>query len=177
MKFIIIVVGSLFGITGCQVSTTPPLSETLSTLSNEDLCRALGTYNHNGALVLKIYDELKKRPGKIDTERCYILEKKDREPNARPWTINAFPQQTLSHYHKPLTMQKDGKNHDIPSEIFSVPPLWEDIRTLSTKKGEQGDTSIFSTKTELTKGEKKLEEILRVSLQKHLSHSYIHTNK
>lgn len=62
-------------LTGCQ-SDLPTLSESqISALSNEALCRSLGTYNHDGCLVLKIYDELNRRPQKIDPERCYVLEK------------------------------------------------------------------------------------------------------
>lgn len=62
-------------LTGCQ-SGLPVLSEKkISALSNEDLCVALGSYNSDGSLVLKIYDELNRRPQKIDSERCYVLEK------------------------------------------------------------------------------------------------------
>ena len=73
MKHIIIVT-LITGLTGCQGSPSLTANK-LSELSNEELCHALGTYNHDGELVLKIYDELKKRPDKIDPERFYILEK------------------------------------------------------------------------------------------------------
>lgn len=55
----IIIVTLIAGINGCQDS--PSLTtKNFNELSNEDLCRALGTYNYDGESVLKIYDEFKK---------------------------------------------------------------------------------------------------------------------
>lgn len=75
----IIMAALITGLTGCQ-GFLPLTADKLSELSNEDLCCALGTYNHNGRLVLSIYDELQKRPEKIDAERCLDLERANKTP-------------------------------------------------------------------------------------------------
>lgn len=76
MKYIIMI-SIIFCVAGCQAP--PPSAEKLDSLSNEDLCRALGTYNNNATLVLTIHDELKKRPEKINAERCFALERIEHE--------------------------------------------------------------------------------------------------
>ena len=73
MKKIIIAL-IILALTGCK--THPRKSETrgLPQLSTDELCQSLGVFNDNGKFILKVYDELNKRTGEIDTERCFALE-------------------------------------------------------------------------------------------------------
>jgi len=48
---------------------------TIKNLSNDDLCRALGEFNHHGSSILAIHKEIEKRAPGIDLERCFALEK------------------------------------------------------------------------------------------------------
>lgn len=107
----IIIATLITGLTGCQGS--PSLTaDKLSELSNEDLCRALGTYNHNGGLVLSIYDELQKRPGKIDAERCLDLEKSNKIAKVT-YSVGHYQNTPApSRYHKKISCQ--GKEIEIP---------------------------------------------------------------
>ncbi|MBG6246569.1 hypothetical protein CS369_20900 [Candidatus Symbiopectobacterium sp. 'North America'] len=45
----------------------------ISAYNNDDLCKALGTYNSNGHTVLRITEEINKRGSGIDQERFYAL--------------------------------------------------------------------------------------------------------
>ena len=47
----------------------------ISRLSNDDLCRALGEFNRDGVSVLAIHHEIEKRAPGVDAERCLALEK------------------------------------------------------------------------------------------------------
>lgn len=87
MKFIIS--GLLaFGLTGCNLHNSPK-QEQLYTLSNDELCLALGTYNDESKVVLKIHDELIKRKVKVNYERCHALEVAAKESD-NTHTINAL---------------------------------------------------------------------------------------
>lgn len=88
----------IFILVGCGIFH-PAKPKELDKLSNDDLCRALGTYNDDGSFVLKIYDELKIRKNVLNTQRCHALEKThtaktqfigiEHEPRIRrePWTF------------------------------------------------------------------------------------------
>lgn len=87
MKFIISSL-LILGLTGCN-RYYPPKYEKLYTLSNDELCLALGTYNDESKVVLKIHDELIKRKVKVNYERCHALEVAAKENN-NTHTINAL---------------------------------------------------------------------------------------
>lgn len=65
-------------LTSCSV---PPPSDDIkfNSMSDDELCSALGTYNEQGKKVLEIYNELEKRTEKIDNERCHALEIKAKQ--------------------------------------------------------------------------------------------------
>lgn len=172
MKNIIIFV-LVTGLTGCQLS--PSLTaDKLSKLSNEDLCRALGTYNNNGGLVLKIYDELKVRPEKIDIERCYILEKLNEnqgvlESKGNPLhSEDRLYQQMHSKNHKKTI---NYKNKKIDASLFNhmgsipQPIAYENI--FNQKK--------HKNKSEYNLGinEEKMRELMNDCLKKHVYHPHI----
>jgi len=119
-------------LSGCQSDISMFSEENLSTLSNEELCRALGTYNNDGCLVLKIYNELNRRPQKIDTERCYVIEKISyaqqrlkknppvmpygKEPLSNPDMQNKLPLGILSPEEKKL-LQHDRARYRIKRDF------------------------------------------------------------
>lgn len=81
----------IIAVTGCA-NPTSITEEKLSTWTNDELCRGLGTYKDDGSLVLKIHAELENRGSRISHERCYALENAVRSeasdfsitPTARP---------------------------------------------------------------------------------------------
>lgn len=109
----LIIVVFISGLSGCQIY--PSITENdLGELSNDDLCRALGTYNDDGRLVLKIYDEFKKRPEKPDPERCRKLEyteKKQQHKNNKTKINEIIPNQPLSNDKLPQYI--DPEHHKI----------------------------------------------------------------
>lgn len=189
----IIIITLIAGLTGCQSSPPPLTANKLSELSNEDLCRALGTYNNDGELVLKIYDELKKRPGKISSERCYTLEKINEEQYVEskgndtrtniPYTnnINTNPLHSNNNYqyidpqhHKIIYNPRiNDKNNEKDADSL------EKINSLNRMSIYQNEP-IFSTK-EIVKDKLDIKEedmntIMRECLKKHISKPQSHVN-
>jgi hypothetical protein len=196
----IIIVALIAGLTGCQGSPSLTANK-LSELSNEDLCHALGTYNHDGELVLKISDELKKRPEKIDPERCYILEKlktkqriEFKEKNIRtntPYTDdiktnpshsnNDFYQHIDPQHHKIIhNPRKNNKDKKTDSDNF------ERVNSLNRISAYNNESYIreglrFSTKEMVTDKidmkEEDMGAIMRECLKKHISKSHTNSDK
>ncbi|MBT0730992.1 hypothetical protein [Rosenbergiella nectarea] len=81
----------IIAVTGCA-NPASITEEKLSTWTNDELCRGLGTYKGDGSAVLKIHAELEYRGSRINNERCYALENAVRSqasdfsitPTARP---------------------------------------------------------------------------------------------
>lgn len=182
------------GLTGCQGTPSTSLTANkLSTLSNEDLCRALGTYNNDGELILKIYDTLKKRPEKISPERCYILEKTNKklpteleENDARintsysdnlntpPSHVNNDTYQHIdSQHHKIIhNPRKHNKNNEINTNTL------QDINSLSrmsTYKNELPTRKLEKDKIDIKENE--MGKIMRECLKKHISNSKLNSNE
>lgn len=75
--------------------------EKIRKMSNNNLCRALGTYNNDGAVILKIHAELGSRAAEINNEKCHAMEiqgkEKQRNDDIPPSTYKpdrAFPYKT-----------------------------------------------------------------------------------
>lgn len=112
----IIIVTLIAGINGCQDS--PSLTtKNFNELSNEDLCRALGTYNYDGESVLKIYDEFKKRPDEVDPERCYALEKIEMEKKIKTSDVKTNAPYTNNIKTNPLHSNNMKEDTLYPNEI------------------------------------------------------------
>ena len=92
--------------------TTAP-AQPLEKLSNDELCQSLGTYNSNGQIILKIYDEMNRR-GAINTGRCFALE------------IKAKEESVFTHYR--INTEKD--KHYYPSDPTKLPENPNKIRTV-----------------------------------------------
>ncbi|MCW2484997.1 hypothetical protein J5069_03705 [Candidatus Symbiopectobacterium sp. NZEC127] len=58
-------------LSGCAATSLS--SQQISAYNNDDLCKALGTYNSHGHTVLRITEEINKRGADINQERCYAL--------------------------------------------------------------------------------------------------------
>jgi len=196
----IIIVTLITGLTGCQGSPSLTANK-LSELSNEELCHALGTYNHDGELVLKIYDELKKRPDKIDPERCYILEKLKTEQRVEfkekktgvtmpyinntktnPSQPNNSPHQYIDPQHHKIihNPRKNNKDNNIESDSFE---MINSLNRISAHNNESyiKDGISFSTKKiitdEIDMKEEEMGAIMRECLKKHISKSHVNSDK
>lgn len=164
----IITIALITGLTGCQIYS-PLTADKLSDLSSEDLCRALGTYNNNGGLVLKIYDELNKRPEKINTERCYALERLNGNPQGMELNVeNNFHQQS---YARTSTIEHKGEKIVLLDD-YRINPIY----TNRMKYKSESDKNKEKT---YTKQEEEMGKIMRSCLKKHLSHPRVDvdTNK
>lgn len=122
----IIIVTLSFLLIGCQIRPSPPIltSANLSGFSNEDLCRAFGTYSHDGKLVLNIYEELKTRSEKIDPEKCFALEMMSR--NSTDNTLKKYnnfnngritPLYMNSHRYESLESHSQTSSNDMNQNI------------------------------------------------------------
>ncbi|MFT8210327.1 MAG: hypothetical protein ACMZI0_06615 [Symbiopectobacterium sp.] len=58
-------------LSGC--SSTNVSNRQISAFKNDELCKALGTYNNDGPTVLRLTTELERRGMSINQERCYAL--------------------------------------------------------------------------------------------------------
>lgn len=58
-------------LSGC--SATNVSNRQISAFKNDELCKALGTYNNDGPTVLRLTTELERRGMSINQERCYAL--------------------------------------------------------------------------------------------------------
>jgi len=144
----IIIVSLTFLLIGCQTSPSPPIltSANLGGFSNEDLCRAFGTYNHDGELVLNIYEELKSRSEKISPERCFALEMMNKNPNDNMLKKhNNFnngiftPPYMNSHRYEPLDNYSQISNNNMNKNID---PQHHKIITNPRKNNEQDTENI-----------------------------------
>ncbi|WP_241617979.1 hypothetical protein [Rosenbergiella epipactidis] len=63
----------IIAVTACAEPSTIA-EEKLSTWTDDELCRGLGTYHSDGSSVLKIHAELDRRGSRIKNERCHALE-------------------------------------------------------------------------------------------------------
>lgn len=191
-----IIVTFIAGLTGCQGSPSLTANK-LSELSNEDLCRALGTYNNDGASVLKIYDELKKRPDKIDPERCYTLEKIKEEQDVE-FKVNDASINTLyidgininpsdsnnsyqsidpQHYkiiHNPRKNNKINEKNEIDTDILEKINSFNITPTYKSEPYIKKEPNFRTRKIVIDKLDIKEEEmstIMRECLKKHISKS------
>jgi len=162
----IMIVTIIAGLTGCQGSPSLTADE-LCELSNEDLCRALGTYNHKGGLVLKIYNELEKRPEKIDSERCYALEHSDKKQKSFPLKVVLSNQPARIKYE---TFMYKGQKIRIPVSASS-----QFYRGNSTHIPGQHEIVFEQIKNKsIIKEEEDMKKTMRKCLIKHRSHFHSH---
>ncbi|MCS3432274.1 hypothetical protein [Klebsiella sp. BIGb0407] len=75
----------------------------------------LGEKNHNGGLILNIYEELNKRTDKVDYERCFALEVTEKEKDK----LEKFRAETVTE----MGMGREigtgmGQNHRLPGSII-----------------------------------------------------------
>lgn len=193
----IIMLALIAGLTGCQGAPSLTANK-LSGLSNEDLCRALSTYNNDGESVLKIYDELKKRPEQIDPEKCYILERINKEQQAEfkendtrinrlytddinttpSYSNNDFYQYTDLQHHKIIYHPR--KNKQVDTETLEK---INSFNRMPTYKNEPciRETCNFSTRKTVTDKidikEEEMGKIMRECLKKHISKSHANSDK
>ncbi|AIU88374.1 hypothetical protein ABRP70_19000 [Pectobacterium odoriferum] len=65
-------------LSGCGISK--PSSQQIATFKNDELCKALGTYNYDGQTILRLTAELKRRGSSINQEQCYALSRTNMNP-------------------------------------------------------------------------------------------------
>ncbi|AOM39606.1 hypothetical protein [Xenorhabdus hominickii] len=63
---------STLAMSGCVLNKIP--TDNLTSLSNNELCSALGENSDNGNTTLRILDEITFRKGAIDMDKCHALE-------------------------------------------------------------------------------------------------------
>lgn len=180
MKNLIMVL-FITGLSGCQIY--PSITENdLSELSNENLCRALGTYNDDGRLVLKIYDELKKRPEKIDPERCRILENKDKKQHKNnksreneiiklPHINDKFPQYVAPEHHKIIHNHREKNISDLLRVYRSS---IDDIGHIPQSYNINNDED---EKNRIDMKDKDMSELMKDCLKKHISNHHSNHDK